>query len=87
MAAIPKQLNSDMLSDDLDYVFINNSYCKSEHDVLKKLNNYSTATTSNWITVNPIFIKKPSHVAATISIPCFDCPEKEELERRRLPTF
>jgi hypothetical protein len=75
-----------MLGNASDYVFINNNYCKSQHAVLKQLANYSLATTSNWITVNQTFIKKPSTVTA-ISVPCFDCPEKDEIGRMGFPTF
>jgi hypothetical protein len=69
----PKELNSDMLSNDSDYVFINDTYCKSQHTIISQLNNYSLATTPNWLTVNHIFIKKPSSLTS-ISFPCFDCP-------------
>lgn len=86
LVSAPNRLNSDMLGNEFDYVFINNTYCRSQHTMLKQLNNYSLATTSNWITVNLTFIKKPSNTTS-ISIPCFDCPEKNELESRGLPTF
>jgi len=86
LASVPKRLNSDMLGNDSDYVFINNTYCKSQHAIFKQLESYSLATTSNWITVNQTFRKKPSSVTA-ISVPCFDCPEKGEVERRGFPTF
>ena len=87
LAAIPKQLNSDMLSDDyLDYVFINNPFCKSEHEILRHLSNYSMATTSLWLTLNQTFIRKPSNLLE-IPSPYFDCPENDEIERRGLPTF
>jgi hypothetical protein len=81
LVSTPKRLNSDMLSYECDYVFVNNTYCKSHHDILKQLDNYSLATTSDWITVNPIFITKPTNVTS-IPVPCFDCPEKDEIERR-----
>jgi hypothetical protein len=45
LVSIPKQLNSDIMDYDSDHVFINNPYCKSQHDILKKLSNYSMATT------------------------------------------
>ena len=64
LVSTPKRLDSDMLSNESDYVFVNNTYCKSQHDIPKQLNNYSLATTSDWITVNPIFIKKPSNVTS-----------------------
>lgn len=86
LVCTPTHLNSDMLSDESYYVFINNSYCNSQHPILEQLNNFSFATTSYWLTVNQIFIKKPSNLL-TISFPCFDCPDKDELERRGLPTF
>ena len=86
LVSVPKQLNSDMLGNDSDYVFINNNYCKSQHAIIKQLDSYSLATTSNWITVNHTFIKKPSNIRA-ISVPCFDCPEKDEIERMGFPTF
>lgn len=75
-----------MLSNESDYVFVNNTYCKSQHDIVKQLNNYSLATTSDWITVNPIFIKKPSNLTS-LSMPCLDCPDRVEIERKGLPTF
>ena len=86
LASTPKRLDSDMLDNDPDYVFINNPYCKSQHDILRKLSNYSMATTSMWITVDQIFIKKPSNVPE-IPFPCFDCPDRDEIQRRGLPTF
>jgi len=86
LVSTPKRLNSDMLSNDCDYVFVNNTHCKSHHDILKQLNNYSLATTSDWITVNPIFITKPSNITS-IPVPCFDCPDRVEIERKGLPTF
>jgi hypothetical protein len=45
------------------------------------------ATTSNWITVIQVFVKKPSGQYANITSPCFNCPEKTEIEMRGLPTF
>src|SRR5205823_1401185 len=81
----PKKLDSDMLGFE-SYVFVNNPYCKSQHTILKQLNDYSLATTSNWITVNHTFIKKSSNVTA-IPVPCFDCPERGEIEKKGLPTF
>lgn len=86
LVSVPKRLNSDMLGNDSDYVFISNNYCKSDHAIFKQLDSCSLATTSNWITLNHTFIKKPSNVTA-ISVPCFDCPEKGEIERRGFPTF
>jgi len=59
LVSTPKTINSDMLSNESDHVFVNNTYCKSHHEVLKQLNNYSLASTSNWITLNSIFIKPP----------------------------
>jgi hypothetical protein len=88
LASTPKKPDSDMLDNDPDYVFIRNTYCKPQQDdILKELDDYSMATTSYWITNNPMFIKKPSHFTTVIQSPCFDCPEKDEIERRGLPTF
>lgn len=88
LVSTPKQLDSDMLDNDPDYVFIHNTFCKSQqHDILKQLNNYSMATTSYWITTNPMIIKKPSHLRTLIASPCIDCPEKDEIEKRGFPTF
>ena len=81
-----KEINSDMLGNDSDYVFINNNYCKSQHAIFKQLDSYSLASISNWITVNQTFIKNPSNTTA-ISVPCFECPEKDEIERKGFPTF
>jgi hypothetical protein len=54
--------------------------------MLASVHSYSLASTSNWITVSQTFVKKPSNVTS-ISVPCFDCPDKDEIERRGLPTF
>lgn len=86
LASTPKQLNSDMLDYDSDHVFINNHHCKSQHDILTKLGSYSMATTSMWITVAPIFIRKPSNVQK-ISFSSIDCPDRDEIQRLGLPTF
>jgi hypothetical protein len=86
LVSTPKTINSDMLSNESDYVFVNNTYCKSHHDVLNRLNNYSLASTSNWITLNSIFIKPPN-VTLFIIKPCSDCPDRVEIERKGLPTF
>jgi hypothetical protein len=86
LVSTPKELNSDMLRNESDYVFINNTYCKSQHTIMSQLNSYSLATTSNWVTLNHIFIKKSSNIAS-ISLPCLDCPGKNELDSMGLPTF
>jgi hypothetical protein len=86
LASTPKQLNSDTLDYDSDHVFINNPHCKSQHDILTKLGSYSMATTSMWITVAPIFIRKPSNVQK-ISFSSIDCPDRDEIQRLGLPTF
>jgi hypothetical protein len=86
LVSTPKELNSDMLSNQSDYVFVNNTYCNSHHAILKELNNYSLARTSVWITLNSIFIKKPSN-ATSFSMPCSDCPDRVDIERKGLPTF
>jgi hypothetical protein len=88
LVSTPKRLDSDMLSNDCDYVFINNTYCKSYHGILKQLNNYSLTKTSDWITLNSAFIKKSSSVALIIhGMPCSDCPGMAEIERKGLPIF
>ena len=84
LIASPKELDSTMV-DEPDYVFVNNIYCKKQHEILTKLNRFSLATTSTWNTVTHIFVKQSP--PTSISSPCFDCPEREELEIKRLPTF
>jgi len=86
LAFTPKQIDSDMLDDDPDYVFINNPYCNISHEIIRKLSNYSMATTSYWITVDLNFIKKPRDVLK-ISLLCSECPDRDEIQRRGLPTF
>jgi hypothetical protein len=86
LVSIPPQIDSDMLGDS-DYVFVNNTYCKSQHKILTKLDKFSTTTKSNWIMANQIFVKRPSGQYAHITSPCFDCPGKAEIEMRGLPTF
>ena len=86
LISTPKKLNSGMLSNESDYVFVNNTYCKSYHDVLKQLDNYSLTITSDWITLYSIFIKKPSNVMS-LSMPCSDCPDRVDIERKGLPTL
>ena len=68
-----------------DYVFVNNIYYKKQHEILEKLKNFQLATTSTWNTVLQIFVRYSGHT--TISNPCIKCPEREELEARKLPTF
>jgi hypothetical protein len=84
LIASPKRVNSDMV-DEPDYVFVSNIHCRKEREILRKLNNFSLATTSNWITVNQTFVKYSGFTS--ITSPCIDCPEKEELGTRGLPTF
>lgn len=87
LVSIPRKLNSDLLSNECDYVFVNNTYCKSQHAVLKQLNNnYSLTSTSDWITINSAFIKTSTPVLF-LSVPCSDCPDRFEIERKGLPTF
>jgi hypothetical protein len=45
--------------DELEYVFIRNTHCSATREILKKMNNFAMATTSNCITVNHSLIKKP----------------------------
>jgi hypothetical protein len=86
LAFTPKHIDSDMLDDDPDYVFIDNPYCNISHEILRKLSNYSMATTSYWITVDLNFIKKPRDVLK-ISLLCSECPDRDEIQRRGLSTF
>ncbi len=86
LVSTPKKLNSDMLSNECDYVFVNNTYCKSQHAVLKQLNNYSLASTSDWITLKSIFIRTSTPVLF-LSVPCSDCPDRVGIERKGLPIF
>jgi hypothetical protein len=60
--------------DETDYLYIENIHCTKQHEQLKKkLSNYSTARTSNWIpSANILKYSGPT----TITSPCSDCPEK-----------
>jgi hypothetical protein len=59
-----------------EYVFVYNTNCKTNHDIIDKLNNFSMATTSIWVNVNPLFIKKPSDQNTTMTSRCYDCPKR-----------
>ena len=53
-----KEDNSVMF-DEPEYVFIRNTHCNATREILKKMNNFAMAATSNWITINHSLIKKP----------------------------
>jgi hypothetical protein len=84
LIASPKSMDSKM-DEPPDYVFVNNTYCNKQHEILEKLKNFHLTTTSTWGTVLQIFVKNSGHT--TIRNPCINCPEREELEARKLPTF
>lgn len=58
--SLQKETESEMLAVKSEYVFVYNTNCKTNHDIIDKLNNFSMATTLIWVNVCPIFIKKPS---------------------------
>ena len=84
LLASPKEIDSDLLEEPI-FVFANNAGCQKDHEILRKLDNFSLVTTSEWKTVNQIFVTFSGHTS--IISPCFDCPENEELNARGLPTF
>lgn len=84
LIASPKEIDSDLLEEPV-YVFANNPNCKKDREILRKLDNFSLATTSDWKTVNQTFVKFLGRTS--ITSPCLECPEKEELNARGLPTF
>ena len=84
LMASPKEIDADMLEEP-KFVFANNANCRKDHEILRKLDNFSLATTSEWKTVNQTFVTFSGRTS--IISPCFDCPEKEELNARGLPTF
>jgi hypothetical protein len=84
--SLPQKMDADMFGES-EYVFVVNAQCNIANEILKKLNNFSKTTISNWLTVNQIFVKKPSGQYISMQIPCIDCPEKKEIEIRRLPTI
>ena len=69
-------IDSEMLEVESEYVFVYNTHCKANHEILDKLNIFSMATTSIWSTVNQTFIKKPDGQNIPITDPCYDCPER-----------
>ncbi|HZD34222.1 MAG TPA: hypothetical protein VE130_03370 [Nitrososphaeraceae archaeon] len=84
LIASPKEIDSDMLEEPI-FVFANNANCQKDHEILRRLSNFSLATTSEWKTVNQTFVTFSGRTS--IISPCLDCPEKEELNARGLPTF
>ena len=84
LVASPKKIDS-RVDEVPDFVFVNNIYCKKQHEILEKLGDFHLATTSTWNTVLQIFVKYSGNTS--INIPCINCPERLELEARGLPTF
>jgi hypothetical protein len=84
LAAIPKKVDSEMLHDS-EHVFIRNPGCIGQHEILEKLKNYLMAKTSYWITIDYVFVKFTGKTI--IPNPCIDCPGRQELNSRGLPTF
>jgi hypothetical protein len=86
LISLPKKIDSDMF-DEPQYVFVLNAHCNTTHEILKKLNDFSITTTSNWITVEQKWINKPSGQTISVGMPCYDCPNRNEIEMRGLPAF
>ena len=84
LMSIPKGLDVEM-SNEPDYIFVRNPYCGKQHELISKLKDFSLATTSDWLTILHMFVKFSG--CTSITSPCLDCPEKEELAARKMPTF
>jgi hypothetical protein len=84
LMSVPNRADANMF-DEPTYIFVRNPHFTMQHEILDKLDNYSLATTSDWLTINHTLVRNLG--LARIPVPCLDCPEKEELSSKKLPTF
>ena len=84
IANIPKEIGSDILDEPYRF-FVKNPYFKGNSKLEKLEKNYSNVNTNIWMTPQQIYVKvKPGK---SYTIPCMECPDRDEIDKIGLPTI